>query len=217
MKILVAEDDSVALTILEDSLRLFGHVVVVANDGEEAWAALQDIGIRLVVCDWTMPKLDGLELCRRVRFRPADYVYFVLLTGAEATSANRDKAMAAGVDDFLSKPVDIDELKMRVHVAQRILQYTTQIQKLESLIPICGYCKNVRDDQSYWQKIETYIAERTGAGFSHSICPDCYKKHIIPQYEELGIKDYPREITTHQTIRVQGGRVMPPDGNRSGV
>jgi DNA-binding response OmpR family regulator len=198
MKILAVEDDPVALTVLEDTLKSLGHEVVVANDGESGWKLLQAQGCRVVVSDWSMPKLDGLGLCQRIRTQPGDYVYFILLTSAEATTAHRDHAMSAGVDDFLSKPVDREDLKIRLHVADRILQYTTHIQQLESLIPICSYCKGVRKDASYWQRIETYLAEKTGADCSHSVCPDCYKKHVIPEFEAMGIKNYPAELKSRQ-------------------
>jgi DNA-binding response OmpR family regulator len=194
MKILAAEDDPVALSVLDGTLRSLGHDVITTSDGESAWTLLHEHSCRVIVCDWTMPKLDGLDLCRRIRSQPAEYVYFILITGAEASNRNRDHAMNAGVDDFLSKPIVMDDLRVRLHVAQRILQYTTRIQKLESLIPICSYCKNVRDDQSYWTRIENYLAEKTGADCSHSVCPDCYKKHVIPQFEALGIKNYPSEL-----------------------
>ncbi len=195
MKIIAVEDDPVALIVLEDTLKSLGHEVVLAQEGEVAWAKLQAQDCRVVVCDWNMPKLDGLGLCQRIRAQPGNYVYFILLTSNEATTAHRDRAMEAGVDDFLSKPVDREDLKVRLHVANRILQYTTHIQTLESLIPICSYCKNVRDDQSYWKRIENYLSELTGASCSHSVCPDCYKKYVIPQFEELGIKTYPADLT----------------------
>jgi len=217
MKILAVEDDPVALAILEDALLMLDHEVITASNGAEAWDALKNTGCRVIVCDWNMPELDGLGLCRRVRFRPGEYTYFILLTGAEATSKNRDNAMEAGVDDFLSKPVDVDELKMRLHVAERILVYTTQIQKLEALIPICSYCKNIRDDQNYWQRIESYISERTGAGFSHSVCPDCYQKHVIPEFEELGIKNYPQQLDKHKVIKIEGTKAIIRDENQSGA
>jgi len=194
MKILAVEDDPVAQAVLEETLTSLGHEVIHASDGEEAWLLLQKHQCRAVVCDWNMPELDGLGLCRRIRSHPGDYIYFILLTGAEASDKHREDAMKAEVDDFLSKPVDREDLKMRLHVASRILQYTTHIQKLEALIPICSYCKNVRDDQSYWKRIENYIAEKTGADCSHSVCPDCYKKHVIPQFDALGIKNYPIEL-----------------------
>jgi len=194
MKILAVEDDPVALIVLENTLKSLGHEVITAKDGEQAWALLREQKCRALVCDWNMPKLDGLGLCRRIRAEPADYVYFILLTNAEASTSHRENAMSAGVDDFLSKPVEREDLKMRLHVADRILQYTTHIQQLQSLIPICSYCKGVRKDPTYWQRIENYLAETTGSDCSHSVCPDCYKKHVVPQFEAMGITNYPAEM-----------------------
>jgi phosphoserine phosphatase RsbU/P len=187
MKILAVEDDPIAIAVLAASLGALGHDVIPAADGEAAWQYLQSEPIRVVVCDWLMPNLDGLELCRRVRAHPGDYIYFILLTNRTPTSENQDLAFAAGVDDFLSKPVDPQDLKMRLRVAERILGFTSRIQTLETFIPICSYCKKVRDDRSYWQQIESYINERTGSEFSHSVCPDCYERHIAPELRALGI------------------------------
>jgi len=187
MKILAVEDDPIARAVLDASLRSLGHEVVHAQDGEAAWAILQKQPLRLVVCDWLMPTMDGLELCRLIRDRTAEYVYFILLSNQSASGEDQDAALAAGVDDFLNKPVNPRELKMRFHVAERILGFTAHIQKLESFIPICSYCKKVRDDQSYWQQIESFINERTGSEFSHSVCPDCYEQHITPELRALGL------------------------------
>lgn len=187
MKILAVEDDPIASAVLAASLGALGHEVIQATDGLAAWALLQRGSIRVVVCDWLMPKVDGLELCRRVRARPGDYIYFILVTNRTPTVENQDVAFAAGVDDFLSKPVDPQDLKTRLHVAERILGFTSQIQTLETFIPICSYCKKVRDDRSYWKQIESYINERTGSEFSHSVCPDCYERHVTPELRALGI------------------------------
>ncbi len=187
MKILAVEDDPIASAVLAASLGALGHEVVQATDGMAAWELLQREPFRVVVCDWLMPKVDGLELCRRVRARPGDYVYFILVTNRTPTVENQDVAFAAGVDDFLSKPVDPQDLKTRLHVAERILAFTSQIRTLETFIPICSYCKKVRDDHSYWQQIESYINERTGSEFSHSVCPDCYERHISPELRALGL------------------------------
>jgi len=186
LKILAVEDDAVSRTVLQAALRKLGHEVFVAESGEAAWEVLQREPVRVVVSDWTMPGADGLELCRRVRGRDeAEYVYFILLTARDATAANQTEAADAGVDDFLSKPLDFPELWMRLRVAERILRYTTQVRQLEELLPICSYCKKIRDDRNYWQQIEAYITERTGSDFSHSVCPECYKGVILPQLEEL--------------------------------
>jgi CheY-like chemotaxis protein len=187
VKILTVEDDLVARAVLRQALRRLGHEAVEAADGEAAWAMLQkQPDIRVVVSDWAMPHSDGLAFCRKIRGRvDAEYTYFILLTGRDATEDNQAKAADAGVDDFLSKPLDFPELWMRLRVAERILRYTTQVRQLEKLLPICSYCKKIRDDQNYWQQLEGYIGERTGTDFSHSVCPDCYQRVLIPELEQI--------------------------------
>jgi DNA-binding response OmpR family regulator len=186
VKILAAEDDAVARAVLRQALRRLGHEVIEAADGEAAWELLADSPVRVVVSDWMMPRLDGLGLCRRIRAQPkAEYVYFILLTSSDATEDNQRTAADAGVDDFLTKPLDFTELWTRLRVAERILRYTTQVRQLEELMPICSYCKKIRDDQNYWQQIEGYINERTGSEFSHSVCPDCYSRVVMPELEKL--------------------------------
>ena len=189
MKILAVEDDPVAQLVLESTLKSLGHETVLATDGEAAWAAVRTGSIRVVVSDWRMPRLDGLELCRRVRALPGEYVYFILLTNLSATDENQDAAMAAGVDDFLTKPVNARELRMRLHVADRILAYATQVKQLESFLPICSYCKKIRNDQNYWQQLETYLHAHSGTRFSHGVCPDCVEKHVRPMLREAGMDD----------------------------
>ena len=186
MNILAVEDDILARKIICRSLRRLGHEVIEAADGEEAWTHLHVGGVRVVVCDWMMPRLDGLELCRRIRSRMGtEYVYFILLTGNSASDDNQRAAAEAGVDDFLTKPLDPQEMWMRLRVAERILRYATQVSQLETFLPICSYCKKIRDDKNYWQQIESYINKRTGTDFSHSVCPDCYQKVILPELEKL--------------------------------
>ena len=181
-KVLAVEDDVVARRVLVQALTKLGYDVVAAENGEDAWAKLQVEPIRIVVSDWMMPEVDGLELCRRIRERAReDYVYFVLLTGVDATEANQREAADAGVDDFLTKPLKYNDLWMRLRVAGRILGFTRKLQQLEELMPICSYCKKIRDDKNYWQQIEGYINERTGSEFSHSVCPDCYQRVVIPE------------------------------------
>ena len=186
MKVLAVEDDEVGRTVLRQALRTLGYTVVEAVDGEAAWTQLQGESVRIVVSDWMMPGLDGLELCRRIRARTGqDYTYFILVTARDASSQNQRTAMEAGVDDFLSKPIDMQELWMRLHVAERILRYTTRVRQLEQLLPICSYCKKVRDDHNYWQQIENYIKDRTGSEFSHSVCPDCYQRIVVPDLKNV--------------------------------
>lgn len=197
MKILTVEDDSVAQLLLESALRYLGHEPIVVANGEAAWAALKDKSVRVVVSDWLMPGTDGLELCRRVRARGEDYIYFILLTQQSANEANQSAAVEAGVDDFLTKPVNPRELWMRLRVAERILGYTQQVQQLESFLPICSYCKNVRSDKNYWQQIESYLHTHSGTKFSHGVCPECVEKHVRPMLRAAGIDD--ERLGVHET------------------
>ena len=186
VKILAVEDDAVARAVLKKALQRLGHEVVLAPDGEAAWQHVRECPVRVVVSDWIMPEVDGLELCRRIRRRAGvEYVYLILLTARDATEENTRIAADAGVDDFLTKPLDVSELWTRLRVAERILRYTTQVRQLEELLPICSYCKKIRDDRNYWQQIEGYISERTGSDFSHSVCPDCYARVVMPELEKL--------------------------------
>lgn len=179
MKILIAEDDPVSLTILQAALESDGHEVVTTTSGAEAWERFDLEPVRVIVSDWMMPGIDGLELCRRVRARATtEYTYFILLTANHTGRENLRAAMAAGCDDFLSKPLDREAIFMRLRVAARILDFTTQIRVLKELIPICMYCKKVRDDSDYWQQVDTYIHTCTGSNFSHGICPECLDKHL---------------------------------------
>jgi CheY-like chemotaxis protein len=185
MRVLAIEDQPVSAAQLLATLRSLGHVVELATDGASAWERLEAGGYRVVVCDWRMPGMDGLEFCRKVRARGGDYVYFILISTTKVTKESRELALPAGVDDFLAKPVDPDELGMRLHVAERIIGYAAQVKQLESFLPICGYCKKVRTDAEYWQEIETYLARRQGTQITHGICPHCYETRVRPQLEKL--------------------------------
>jgi DNA-binding response OmpR family regulator len=178
-RVLIAEDDAVSATVLGALLRRFGYDVLTARTGDEAWRLFDAEPTRLVVSDWMMPGLDGLAFCEKIRARLGiGYTYFILLTANRTTSENYTLATDAGVDDFLTKPIDREALRMRLRVAERILQYTAQIRHLKELIPMCVYCRRVRDEEDYWQQVETYIQRETGSRFSHGACPECCEKEM---------------------------------------
>jgi sigma-B regulation protein RsbU (phosphoserine phosphatase) len=178
-RILVAEDDPVSSILLQTMLEKFGYETVIARDGNEAWDEFNKEPARLIVSDWMMPGLDGLALCEKVRARSQTlYTYFILLTANHTNPENYALATAAGVDDFLTKPIDRDAIRMRLGVAERILKYTAEIRRLKELIPICVYCRKVRDERDYWERVETYIQKETGSRFSHGACPDCCEKEF---------------------------------------
>jgi two-component system, NtrC family, sensor kinase len=122
MRVLLAEDEAVSRRLLQSYLEKWGHEVVATESGAEAWDLFQQADFQLVMTDWMMPEMDGLELIRRIRAarRPA-YVYAILLT-ARSHKEDLVKGMEAGADDFVAKPFDRDELRVRIRAGERIVQ-----------------------------------------------------------------------------------------------
>src|SRR5438067_520152 len=129
-RVLIAEDDPVSAMVLRKALENRGYDVVVAGDGAEAWSFFQSQSFQMVVSDWMMPAMDGLELCRLIRgCASPQYTYFILLT-AKSQRNDRSQGMAAGVDDYLLKPLDTTELDTRLRVATRILRMQEELYRL---------------------------------------------------------------------------------------
>lgn len=123
MKILIAEDSAVSLRVVETKLTKWGHEVLSANNGTEAWEILQaNDAPPLAILDWMMPGIDGVELCRRVRERTNQlYTYIILLT-AKDRKEDVVKAMNAGADDYVIKPPDPSELQARIRAGCRVIE-----------------------------------------------------------------------------------------------
>jgi two-component system NtrC family sensor kinase len=122
MRVLVAEDDPIARRLLDSYLRQWGHEVAVAADGTEAWSLFQDHAFPLVLTDWVMPGMDGLELIAHIRRRPeAAYVYIILLT-AKSQKEDVIAGIDAGANDFVSKPFDRGELRVRLLAGERVVR-----------------------------------------------------------------------------------------------
>jgi CheY-like chemotaxis protein len=198
--VLIAEDEAVSRRLLEATLRRWGHDVVVTVDGYAAWAALERPDApSIAVLDWMMPGLEGVEICRRVQARgSATPPYLVLLT-ANSERPNVIAGLEAGADDFMGKPFDPEELRARLVVATRVVELRrklaervheleaaiSRVKQLQGLLPICAYCKKIRDDRNYWQQVEEYVSAHTDAQFSHGICPECYERVLTPQIRAL--------------------------------
>lgn len=122
MKVLVAEDDPVLRTLLETLLSDWGYEVQLAVDGNEAWRVLQGRDApELVVLDWLMPGMDGIDICRELRSRPSSrYVYVLLLTSRD-TKKDVVIGLESGVDDYLTKPFNSEELRARITAGKRIV------------------------------------------------------------------------------------------------
>jgi len=127
MKVLIAEDDAVSRLTLRRAIEQFGHEVLVATDGTDAWELYRRHEIDVIVSDWLMPGMDGLDLCRRVRgFQRETYTYFMLLTSLEGKQ-HFMQGMQAGADDYLTKPLDREELRVRLQVAARVTSLHHQL------------------------------------------------------------------------------------------
>lgn len=200
MRVLIAEDDAVSRRVLETMLVKWGFEVVVAHDGKQAWEALQQLDApQLAVLDWMMPEMDGIEVCRYVRGLERSRRMYIILLTAKGRKEDIVAGLQAGADDYLTKPFDKEELRARLNAGVRILQLQAEladrvrdletalasVKLLQGMLPICCYCKKIRDDGNYWQQVEQYVAEHSQAQFSHGICPDCFDRVVKPQLADL--------------------------------
>ncbi len=133
-KILVIDDDPVVLLTLKRALKDQDCQVIVANGGKEGLEKAQDIQPDLIVCDWVMPDLDGLSVCTQVKSDPALAATFFVLLSAKGEVADRVRGLDNGADDFLSKPVDLSEMKAKVRAGLRIRQLSRDLQEQKALL-----------------------------------------------------------------------------------
>jgi len=211
MRILIADDDDVSRLMLEVMLTKRGHEVVCAANGEEALQILTGPnGPKLAILDWLMPGLDGVEVCRKVRDVPRlKTVYLILLT-VRGGKAHLIEGFTAGANDYITKPFDWEELDARVNVGRQVLALQEElsarvlelevalgrVKQLQGLLPICAYCKSIRDDQNYWHEVEAYLGVHTDVTLSHGICPACWVKTVEPELLKNGIP-IPECVSAH--------------------
>jgi sigma-B regulation protein RsbU (phosphoserine phosphatase) len=200
MKILIAEDDSICRHLLETILKQQGYYPIVACDGNEAWQILlTEDSPRLAIIDRVMPGIDGLDICRKAKELPKTRSYYIIILTSKDKKEDIVEGLIAGADDYVTKPFNHGELCARVQVGMRILNLQQEladrieelekavlhIKQLQGLLPMCSYCKKIRDDQNYWWQVESYITKHSDAQFSHGICPDCFKKIVEPELEAM--------------------------------
>jgi CheY-like chemotaxis protein len=207
MDILIAEDDLVSRQVLEMTLRKWGHVARVAGTGTAAWEILSaEAPPPMLILDWMMPGIDGPTLCRQVRATPRLAGSYVILLTARAERKDVVAGLDSGADDYITKPFDREDLRARVNVGLRVLglqrtlaervrdleQALQRVKQLQGLLPICCYCKRIRDDSNYWQQVEEYLSACSGAQFSHGICPQCYETVVKDQLRAHQLQTEPR-------------------------
>ena len=205
--LLIAEDHEAARTALKNLLEWKGFSVTAVGDGKRALKILtSENAPSIALLDWEMPGMSGPDICRAVRSDPAGgYRYLIVITAREGKE-DIAEAMAAGADDFVHKPIGVPEVVARIRNGQRMLKLERSLaariadleqametgRQLKRLLPICSYCKSIRDDSDYWQELETYIHDHTGADFTHGVCPACMEK---VKREEFGKLPPPEAMT----------------------
>ncbi|NNF99246.1 MAG: response regulator [Desulfobacteraceae bacterium] len=147
MNILLVEDDSTTCQLLENLLTKWGHVVHTAVNGKEALDKINNLSIEIVVSDWLMPELDGVELCTRIRHHKQHrYIYLILISSLD-TRKDIVIGLEAGADDYITKPINLEELKARVRIGERIVSLETEL--------IREYKKNIR--HNFYDTIRVFI------------------------------------------------------------
>jgi two-component system cell cycle response regulator len=130
LRILIADDDATTRKFLEGALKKMSHECVMAVGGKEAWEAYQTTQPAVILADWLMPGLSGLELCRMIRADRRERYAYVILVTAMSGKGSYLEGMDAGADDFVTKPFDLDEMGARLRVGQRIINLQTEINRL---------------------------------------------------------------------------------------
>ncbi len=188
MKILLADDDTTFRLVLTAKLQKLGHEVVAVVDGLEAWDAFQKEYFPILITDWIMPRLNGLVLSTLVRAKPHDKYTYVIMVASRGGKENFLEAMQAGVDDFITKPPDDEELAARLLVGQRIVGVQNHVKRLETVMSICSYCKKIRGQDDQWLSLEDYASKQLHFLPSHGLCPVCFAEHVAPDLQRMGIK-----------------------------
>lgn len=197
-KVLVVEDAPINVEVVLGILWRDEQLALkVARTGAEVLEAVQAELPDLILLDIGLPDLDGYTICRRLKADPRSANIPIIFLTSRDEPEDVARGFEAGGVDYITKPFEALELQARVtcHLAQKrwsdaeraliaeLEAALANVRTLSGLIPICAWCKQVRDDQGFWQQVESYVAEHSRAEFSHSVCPDCLPR-LKAQFEE---------------------------------
>ncbi len=182
MKILLADDDLVTLRLLEKHLQSWDHHVYSAQNGLDAWDIVNSADFDLVITDWDMPGMDGLELCQRIR--QADFHGYIYLIIVSAKDSNQDivTGLRGGIDDYITKPLDFDELRARIETGTRIVRLERELRKKYDVI-----------EKNYFQTIRMFsnlieVFNEDLGGHCRRVARTALK--IAQRHPEIDEKDY---------------------------
>jgi CheY-like chemotaxis protein len=191
VRILIVEDDPYFQRVLHKRLQKDGYQVQTAGDGREGMKAIVAWEPHLVISDWMMPEVDGLELCQSVKTGLREAApYFILLT-ARGELSDRLLGLETGADDYVIKPCEQAELMARVKAGLRVIMLTRELQDtvvqlrdvqngngnghapLPELIAICSHCHKIRTEENVWLEAGEFLTTRLHAKFTDGTCPGC--------------------------------------------
>lgn len=188
--ILVVDDNPDNLRLLSMILNEHEYKVRLAPNGERALATIRKEAPGLILLDIMMPVMDGFEVCRQLKAEKETAGIPIIFISALHEMLDKVKAFSLGGVDYITKPFKSEEVLARVktHLTLRFLQLEMEkknaelqqaldeIKILRGFIPICASCKRIRNDEGYWEQIESYISSHSEAKFSHGCCEECAKK-----------------------------------------
>jgi DNA-binding response OmpR family regulator len=186
MKVLVVDDDPVIRTVVSAGLKALAHEVTACDNGSKAWELLRKDHFPVLITDWAMPDMNGIQLTQAVRALPREsYTYVIILTG-KTKREDYLTGVRAGADAFLVKPLDGALLEAQLTIAARIVGLQDHAKRLESIMTVCSYCKKVHTHEQ-WVPMEQYVKQEFKTLPSHTFCPNCFRERVEPEMRQLGI------------------------------
>lgn len=201
IRVLVAEDNLVVIETIKNSLKDIGFDLAgVASNGIEAVHMALSLHPDVILMDISMPELNGLEATRQIQERCS--MPIVILTSHEDKKLIK-KASKFGASAYLVKPPKAKEIERAIIMAlarhgdlmecwrlnKELNTALSEIKTLRGILPICSFCKSIRNDDGYYERIEKYIRKHSEVDFSHTICPACMEKHYPEEYENIRLKE----------------------------
>ena len=195
--VLIAEDNAVVCKTIKQSLKEIGFEIAgVAVNGREATDMAESLCPDVILMDIEMPMLNGLDACREIQGK--NPIPVVVLTSHEKENFV-EKANEVGVSAYLVKPPKAKEIERAIIMAlgrhvdlmecwrlnKELSKALEEIKTLRGILPLCSFCKKIRDDKGYWEQVDVYIHKYSDADISHSICPECVKKHYPQEFEDI--------------------------------
>lgn len=183
--ILIVDDTPENLQVLGQHLRQAEYNVAMAMNGKEAIEFLQTKELpQLILLDVNMPDMNGFDTCRRIKEANRLKDIPIIFLTARTESNDVVEGFAAGGVDYVTKPFQPVELLARIRTHIQLKKSREEVMLLQGMLPICSNCHNVRDDDGYWTKVDTYLSSKS-IPVSHSICPNCIRKLYPEMADEL--------------------------------